>query len=175
MLTGHLAEGAGQGDHTHVGMGKLSLPLVGVLHLPMLGCRSCMSIMAHKGGDSFAKLPRDSSSQLLRCGFSLLLKANSCQVCSPPGSGTTQGLKSRAPGAAWREVLLQPSCIFHMRIHIQLGCMCYLRELTGFNQAVMMSLFGGSLNTSWGRKLPSALVSLNGVVQANSGDFFHRN
>lgn len=46
------------------------------------------------------------------------------------------------------------------------------REFMGFNPAVWMSLFGGSLNISWGRKLPPARALPNQVVQVNSGDCF---
>lgn len=95
----------------------------GVLHLPTLGRRSHVSIMAHIGG---GPLP-------------------SCQEIHPPSSWDVdlvcfwtpaavryvlhQGLgPCRAPGAAWWDALLQPSSFFHVGIHVHLGCMHYLRS-----------------------------------------------
>lgn len=101
---------------------------LGVLHLPVLGCRSCPSIVAHVRGGSFAKLPRVSSSWLVRGGFGSLLKVGTCQVRAPPGSGPCrawwQGSWCRSVGGS------APT--------IRLGCTHYS---TG-NSWALIQLFG---------------------------------
>lgn len=97
-----VGEGAGEGGSSHGGVGELSPPLVAPRFCspcPVLGCRSCTSIMAHINRGSFAKLPRDSAPHLLRAGFGLL---PDCQVYAPAGPGTSQDLTTKPfSGRLW--------------------------------------------------------------------------
>lgn len=119
-------------------------------------------------------IPRYSSFQLLRCGFGLLLKASTSQVCVPQSSGSTQnlmaGLLVQGGGRVCSNLVafsIQEFTCGWVVWAAQEGNHCFL--------TICLYAFGGLLDTSWGSKLSLMLILLNQVAQNNWGSCFHIN
>lgn len=102
---------------------------LGVLHLPVLGCRSCTSIVPHVREGSFPSCPEIHPLDSWEVDLVRSWRSAAVRYVLHRGLGPC-----RAPGAARWEALLHPSCFFH----IQLGCTHYS---TG-NSRALTQLFG---------------------------------